>query len=596
MQKSLQKFVNHPWEGKIMVGPINNQAGSRRNSVNESAQPATQAANQAPQRLSEAEFNQELNNYVNNGPADEHRGRSAIAQKIREAYADPNMDRMSFSGFSISDTITALPNVLGELEHITTLSIGLRGLTTLAGLTRPLPNVKIPFFDFSDLVALPDNFAELFPNVENLSCNMASNLVVSAQQLAPLRHLEMLSIDRQANNIPALLNELPSLRTLIDNDGYSTPESIAAYNQRRGYGRQDSDEPVSPIMLPRFDPINLNRFELLNESTTLPSRSISLPDNIKNKLDLIVPNEIEATQLEKSFVTYIKKVVKECVPEYLAEENVVDVLDTVLSNINDLRHQMFKLAQEGIDNCADNRIKTFNEMQLHAKIATVLADTTLTDKTKPLFDLFKGLYRQELLAGFTEQIMLERWAIKNPGQFKDGVPVNDKGQKTAPHLKEALEVELGLRYLLKDKLQLAFPVREMNYLRLAEEYMSDSLRDPGTVSEKAAIKTQEAEQFVLQQEKDKDAFVLWLTSQPAWVTFLKQENEAELQGINEANQQALENERPDVKDENFYDLPQEEQDSKLIEYQTILKQREEQQQLDFYKQKTEIILQGFLSE
>lgn len=35
-----------------MVGPINNQAGSRRNSVNESAQPATQAANQAPQRLS----------------------------------------------------------------------------------------------------------------------------------------------------------------------------------------------------------------------------------------------------------------------------------------------------------------------------------------------------------------------------------------------------------------------------------------------------------------------------------------------------------------------------------------------------------------
>lgn len=582
-----------------MPGPINNEAGSRRSSVSESTQSATQAADQAPRRLSEAEFNQELDNYVNNGPAEEHDGRAVIAQKIREAYADRNMDAIYFFGSSVRGNITALPNVLGELEHITTLSVGLRGLTTLSSLTRPMPNVKVLLLDPYDLTALPDNFAELFPNLEYLSCNMASNLVVSAQQLASLHHLEMLSVDDRANNIPALLNELPSLRALIDNDGYSTPESIAAYNQRR-YGRQDSDELFVRSASPRrYAPINLNRFEFLNESTTLSSRSINLPSNIKSKLDLIVPNEVEATQLEKSFVTYIKKIVEECVPKYLAEENVVDVLDTVLRNINDLRNQVFKLAQEGIDNCADNRIKTFNEMQLHAKIATVSADTALTDKTKALFDLFKGLYRQELLAGFTEQIMLERWAIKNPGQFKDGVPVDNKGQKTAPHLKEALEVELGLRYLLKDKLQLAFPVREMKYLRLAEEYMSDSLSDleaDFTVSEKAAIKTQEAELFVLQQEKDKDAFVLWLTSQPAWLAFLKQGNEAELQGINEANQQALENERPDIKDENFYDLPQEEQNSKLIEYQTILKQREEQQQLDFYKQKTEIILQGYLAE
>lgn len=516
--------------------------------------------------ISQRNIEQELMEWVNAATVEENRNEAA--QRIRRA-------------FYISSFITPAADFL-DLSNL-----GLRTLPTF------LRYFSVNELDVSrNYLTSPEGFPTIHERL-----NVSNNLLTTVPETFTGTLTHLYAGNNLLTSLPQRIGSLRQLMNLsvANNQLTALPENI--FSLWRNY-HCSVDLDGNPITLEVAQHIEymLQEHSIGDLYINLPLRSSLFFNSTKIKLTLIVPNEIEATQLEKSFATYIKKVVKECVPHYLTEENVVDVLDAVVSNINGLRNQVFKLAQEGIDNCADNRIKTFNEMQLHTKIATVLADTTLTDKTKALFDLFKGLYRQELLAGFTEQIMLERWAIKNPGQFKDGVPVDNKGQKTAPHLKEALEVELGLRYLLKDKLQLAFPVREMKYLRLAEEYMSDSLRDPGTVSEKAAIKTQEAEQFVLQQEKDKDAFVLWLTSQPAWVTFLKQENEAELQGINEANQQALENERPDVKNENFYDLPQEEQDSKLIEYQTILKEREEQQQLDFYKQKTEIILQGFLSE
>jgi hypothetical protein len=166
-------------------------------------------------------------------------------------------------------------------------------------------------------------------------------------------------------------------------------------------------------------------------------------------------------------------------------------------------------------------------MQVQAQCAVIMADDTLIDKEHALLSLLKGVFRQQMLGGFTEQIMRQRWHVLGEKISAQGVPLDDEDKKTAPHLKEALEVELALRYKLGESLALPFPIKHMKHLELAEYYMVQSRygNDLITDEEKIyviAVIEDKAHAFVLQQENDASLVATSLINQPVWKAYLAQ--------------------------------------------------------------------------
>ena len=420
--------------------------------------------------------------------------RDAAYQKIMHAYTHSTPD-LDLSGLNL----TSLPRQLGELLSLTTLNLSRNQLTQLPGEIAQLTN----------LLAL------------EISRNVLTSLGV-IEQLGNLRELDIthnidLSPDTR-NTTDHILSILPSLTML---NGYVLPGT--AINPPSDFHHEIEHSALS---------------EVIHQCYIQAKQPYS--DELKAKWNAIVTDaqkQDETCIQVNSFLQFIEKISLECIPKYFAAEEVITLLEVAIKD-HALRTELFQLAQEGIANCKDNRVITFNNMQLSAKCLELLENNTDKDKTAALISLLKGQYRQHMLAGFTEKFMIERWRALGHAISADGTPLDKDGNKTAQHLNEAIEIELALRHLLADRLKLPFPIKEMQNLKYAQMLMVgnvDQHGKPTTPDRKPLDKIlEEASEFAYQQSENLPDVAMFMLERQPWTKYLTQHFADDLNQIEES--------------------------------------------------------------
>lgn len=256
-----------------------------------------------------------------------------------------------------------------------------------------------------------------------------------------------------------------------------------------------------------------------------------------NTIAIDAQNQGEKARIQvNSFLQFIEKISLECIPQYCAAEEVIAVLEVAVKD-HTLRTELFQLAQEGIENCADNRVITFNNMQLSAKCMALLENNSAKDKTAALISLLKGQHRQHMLTAFTEKFLIERWQALGHRTSADGIPLDANGRKTNLHLNEALEIELALRHLLADRVELPFPIKKMENLKYAQMIMLgnvDQQGNPTTPLRKPLDKIlEEAVEFANPQPENLHDVAIFMLERQPWTQHLRQHFADELNKIEE---------------------------------------------------------------
>jgi hypothetical protein len=248
------------------------------------------------------------------------------------------------------------------------------------------------------------------------------------------------------------------------------------------------------------------------------------------------------------FDAYIKKIMSECVPRYFSKNAVLKVLDAASDN-SALCEQLFSIALSAdLKKCADNRVHTFNDMQVAVEIANTLVDNKLseTDKSWALLTVLRQHYRNHLLSVFAE--------------------------KTVGKITELVEVELFFRYRLKHQLALPCPVEHMLNWRYAEMIIAPPVsRSESADLVKVTQVLNSAEHFVLEQEKDNEALAFWLLNDINWQAWVGPKISTDIADIENRLQQ-----KTIALDTIFNQLSDMEQDERLITYSEQKQHLEEQ--------------------
>ena len=419
--------------------------------------------------LTASEFAQRLDDWQNQIPS-EYEGRRVLAEKLRSAYTDPSVKEIYIGVPQQVLNVTSLPgDVIAELQNLEKITISLPSLTAFPELTRPLPSLKkLWLHTCRNLLTLPDNFAQLTPNLEHLNCWSSSQLAVRADHISALHHLVGLNLARTATDLAALLHDLPRLNSLIGANGISLPVANAPQTAN-----------ISRAVPDRFASNQTNTVDL----------------EIEKKLAQIPPNK---TWPKADFDAYINKIMAECVPHYFSKQAVLKILDAALNNAA-LREQLFSIAVSAdLKKCADNRVRTFNDMQVAVEIANAFVEhkSSEVDTSRILLAALRQHYRNHLLNVFAE--------------------------KTVGKIAELVEVELFFRYRLKDQLALPCPVEHMLNWKYAEMIIAPPVsRSEEADSVKVRQVLHSAENFVLEQEGDKEFLACWLLNDinwQAWIT------------------------------------------------------------------------------
>ncbi len=284
----------------------------------------------------------------------------------------------------------------------------------------------------------------------------------------------------------------------------------------------------------------------LRDRVSVVLRQASIVDmEIEQKLAQIPANKIWP---KADFDAYIKKIIAECVPHYFSKQAVLTVLNAASKNTQ-LCEQLFTIALSAdLKKCVDNRVRTFNDMQIAVEIAHTLGDHQAleTDKSRALLTVLRQHYRNHLLNIFAE--------------------------KTVGKIAELVEVELLFRYRLKNQLNLPCPVEQMLHWKYAEMIIAPGVAGTGEPdADKVTQVLLSAENFVLEQERDKETFALWLLNDMNWQTWIMSKAADDLAGIEDRLQQhimALENA--------FNQLSDHEQDERLTAHAEQKQQVEEQ--------------------
>ena len=430
--------------------PVNNapQMMSRDQSIEQTSVAQSRS-------LTASEFAQRLDDWQNEIPS-EYEDRRVLAEKLRSAYTDPSVKEIYIGVPQQVLNVTSLPgDVIAELQNLEKITISLPSLTAFPELTRPLPSLKkLWLHTCRNLLTLPDNFAQLTPNLEHLNCWSSSQLAVRADHISALHHLVGLNLARTATDLEALLHDLPHLNNLIGVNGISV--SVAN-------GRQTA-----------------NIFRATREPARFATNQANIVGiEIEQKLAQIPPNKIWP---KADFDAYINKIMAECVPHYFSKQAVLKVLDAASNNVA-LCEQLFSIALSAdLKKCADNRVRTFNDMQIAVEIANTLVDhqSSEIDKSRALLTVLRQHYRNHLLNVFAE--------------------------KTVGRIAELVEVELLFRYRLKHQLALPCPVEHMLNWKYAEMIIAPPVsRSEEADSVKVRQVLHSAENFVLEQEGDKEA-------------------------------------------------------------------------------------------
>ena len=133
--------------------------------------------------------------------------------------------------------------------------------------------------------------------------------------------------------------------------------------------------------------------------------------------------------------------------QLVAPQAVAAVIDELLQQDPDSRASIFAASAEAEENCHDRPLTVFNDIQGLAEAGRLLRTQA---GEGAILVLAGAMYRQELLDRVVEPLMRRQWR---------------EGRRTAnaagdgPNVEEALELRLGLRQQLGDKLGLPFAAR-----------------------------------------------------------------------------------------------------------------------------------------
>jgi len=446
----------------------------------------------------------------------------ALAEKIRSAYTDPSVKEIYIGIPRRVLNVTSLPgDILTELQNLEKITISLPALTVFPELTRPLPNLKkLWLHNCRNLANVPDNFAQLIPNLEHLNCWSSSQLVVRADHISALHHLAGLNLARTATDVQALLHDLPRLSHLIG----ATGVPVTLEN-----GRQTT-----------------NVFRSVREPARFSTSQMNIVDiEIEQALTKIPASKIWP---KADFDAYIKKIISECVPRYFSKNTVLKVLNAASDN-SALCEQLFSIALSAdLRKCTDNRVRTFNDMQVAVKIAGTLVENKSSeiDKSRALLTVLRQHYRNHLLSVFAE--------------------------KTVGKIAELVEVELFFRYRLKHQLALPCPVEHMLNWKYAEMMIAPSTSRSGSADlVKVTQVLNSAENFVLEQEKDNEALAFWLLDDINWQAWVGPKISTDIAGVESRLQQ-----KTIALDNIFNQLSDAAQDEQLITYAEQKRRLEEQ--------------------
>ncbi len=190
-----------------------------------------------------------------------------------------------------------------------------------------------------------------------------------------------------------------------------------------------------------------------------------------------------------------------------------------------LRERLNEVAQAFPPTCGDAGADAFSalEVELLANQASRQARNT----AKPLFDLYRKLYRREKVNELADRISLQRALRKQalqrnatdeqlPAHDVLDVPAAFPDTDLATGLVDDIEVRLALRQSLTAELDFPEPSSGMLYRNTARinQQIIDNVRDA-----------------VLELDADTTARQQWMTEQPVWVDYLKRQYASQFEAI-----------------------------------------------------------------
>ena len=190
-----------------------------------------------------------------------------------------------------------------------------------------------------------------------------------------------------------------------------------------------------------------------------------------------------------------------------------------------LRERLNEVAQAFPPTCGDAGADAFSalEVELLANQASRQARNT----AKPLFELYRKLYRREKVNELADRISLQRTLRKQalqgnatdeqlPAHDVLDVPAAFPDTDLATGLVDDIEVRLALRQSLARKLDFPEPSSGMLYRETARinQQIIDNVRDA-----------------VLELDTDTTARQQWMSEQPVWVDYLKRQYASQFEAI-----------------------------------------------------------------
>jgi len=190
-----------------------------------------------------------------------------------------------------------------------------------------------------------------------------------------------------------------------------------------------------------------------------------------------------------------------------------------------LRERLNAVAQLYPPTCGDAGAEAFSALEVEL-LASRAADAS-HDSAKPLFDLYRQLYRREKVNELADRISLKRSQRKQAlleDAMDDTLPAYDvldvaaafPDVDLATGLVDDIEVRLALRQSLAAKLDFPEPSHGMLYRDAAR--INRQIID----NVEAAVRTLDADTATRQQ---------WMAEQPAWVKYLKDRHASQFEAI-----------------------------------------------------------------
>lgn len=190
-----------------------------------------------------------------------------------------------------------------------------------------------------------------------------------------------------------------------------------------------------------------------------------------------------------------------------------------------LRERLNEVAQAFPPTCGDAGADAFSALEV--ELLAYQASGQARDTAKPLFDLYRKLYRREKVNELADRISLQRTLRKQalqenataeqlPAHDVLDVPAAFPDTELATGLVDDIEVRLALRQSLAEKLDFPEPSSGMLY------------RDTARINQQIIDNVHDA---VRKLDADTTARQQWMTEQPVWVDYLKRQYASQFEAI-----------------------------------------------------------------